>query len=171
VLSLYGQLAAAMTPGTFVAGEGASVAPIEGQSHRAMYLPPNGAANAAYLETLRLMLVHETDSGLQLAYATPRSWTAPGRRIAVRNAPTRFGPVSFTIAAGARFADVSIEAPRRSRPKTLGLRLRLPPGTRIAAVTLGGTPYRGFDAATETIDLSGRSGTLRLRVGFRKSVP
>ncbi|HEY7538196.1 MAG TPA: hypothetical protein VH721_09400 [Gaiellaceae bacterium] len=170
VLSLYGQLATGMTPGTFVAGEAASVAPIAGQSYRAMYLPPNGAANAAFLETLRLMLVHETPDGLELAYATPRGWTAPGRRIAVRNAPTQFGPVSFSIAAGASSADVAVEVPRRSRPRTLRLRLRLPDGKRITAVSLAGSPYRRFDAATGTIDLSGRAGSVHFRVGFRRAV-
>src|SRR5205085_10051767 len=35
VLSLYGQLAAAMTPNTFVSGEAASVAPLDGQRYRA----------------------------------------------------------------------------------------------------------------------------------------
>ena len=50
-----------------------------------MYLPPNGAADAAFLETLRLMLVHETRDadgrpvGLRLAEATPRAWLAAGR--------------------------------------------------------------------------------------------
>jgi hypothetical protein len=168
VLSLYGQLAAAMTPGTFVAGEAASVAPIDGQSHRAMYLPPNGAANAAFLETLRLLLVHETASGLELAHATPRAWTAPGKRIAVGNAPTRFGPVSFTIVTASRSADVTVEVPRRSRPRTLHLRLRLPHGTRIGAVTLGSRPYSRFDRTTGTIDLSGKSGSLGLRVTLRR---
>ena len=120
VLSLYGQLAAAMTPGTFVAGEAASVAPLPGQRERAMYLPPNGAANAAFLETLRLLLVHETADRLELAYSTPRAWLAPGRRIAVTNAPTRFGPVSFAIDAQARTADVTVAVrpaatPARSR--------------------------------------------------------
>ena len=35
VLSLYGQLAAGMTPNTFVAGEAASVAPLDGLRYRA----------------------------------------------------------------------------------------------------------------------------------------
>ena len=63
VLALYGQLAAAMTPNTFVAGEAASVAPLDGLRYRAMYLPPNSVANDSFLETLRLMLVQETDAG------------------------------------------------------------------------------------------------------------
>ncbi len=95
VLSLYGALAAGMTDGTFVAGESASVTPLAGAYYRAMYLPPNSTSNAAFLETLRLMLVHETAAGgLELAYATPRAWLAAGKRIAVNRAPTGFGPIS-----------------------------------------------------------------------------
>ena len=94
VLSLYGTLAAAMTENTFVSGEGATVTPRGNEYHRAMYLPPNSTANAAFLECLRLMLVHETPGGLELAYATPRAWLEPGKRIAVNRAPTGFGPIS-----------------------------------------------------------------------------
>ena len=107
VLSLYGQLAAAMTPGTFVAGEAASLTPIRDEYHRAMYLPPNGASNATFLGTLRLLLLHETidssglPAGLELAHATPRAWLAPGKRIAVRAAPTSFGTLSYTLTVDA----------------------------------------------------------------------
>src|SRR5581483_2151744 len=55
-LTLYGQLAAGMTPGTYVSGEAATVTPTGGDTYRAMYLPPNSVANAAFLETLRLTL-------------------------------------------------------------------------------------------------------------------
>jgi hypothetical protein len=170
VLSLYGQLAAAMTPNTFVAGEGATVAPLDGAYDRAMYLPPNVASNAAFLETLRVMLVHETRTragapdGLELAYATPRAWLTPGRRILVREAPTSFGPVSFAIEARTGSVQASVVVPSRARPRTLRLRLRLPAGTRIASVLLGGRPLRTFDARTQVVDLSGRTGTLELEV-------
>jgi hypothetical protein len=172
VLGLYGQLAAAMTPHTFVSGEAVSVAPLSGTAARATYLPPNGAAGAAFLTTLRVMLVHETRDragrphGLRLAYATPRGWLRPGGRIAVRNAPTSFGPVSYSIDSRAGGADVVVEGPRRGTPRALGLRLRLPPGKRIARVTLGGRPYDRFDRATGTIDLSGRKGSLRMSVVY-----
>ena len=170
VLSLYGELGAAMTPGTFVSGEGATVAPLHGESYRSMYLPPNGASNAALLETLRLMLVHETldragePYGLQLAYATPRAWLRPGETVAVRGAPTSFGPVSFSIAAANGSVRASVEVPHRAAPKALSLRLRLPDGSRIAHVELGGRPWQRFDPASGTIDLSGRTGSLELRV-------
>ena len=84
VLSLYGMLGAAMTPDTFVSGEAATVAPLRGAAYRSMYLPPNAASNSAFLETLRVMLVHETTqdgraTGLELAFGTPRAWLATGR--------------------------------------------------------------------------------------------
>ena len=140
-LSLYGQLALAMTPGTFVAGEGASVAPLHGQWYRSMYLPPNGAAGASFLETLRLMLVHETAHGLELAWSTPRAGLARDRRIVVRRLPTSWGPVSYTLGPQSLSIDVPPRAPREVR-----VRVRTPAGTRV-------------------IDVSGRTGHVSLRFG------
>jgi hypothetical protein len=146
VLQLYGQLAVAMTPNTFVAGEAASVAPLHGTYYRAMYLPPNSVSNAAFLETLRQILVHETSTGLELAYATPRSWLAPGKRIAVRAAPTSFGPLSYALEARQGSVRVEVDVPALARPQTLRVRLRLPGGR------------------TRTVDLSGRRGHVELEV-------
>lgn len=139
VLSLYGQLAAGMTPHTFVAGEAQSVAPLGGNAGRTMYNPPNSGSNAAFLVTLRSMLVREVAGTLRLGYATPRGWLAPGKRIEVRNAPTSVGPVSYTIESRAQDVLVTVEVPPRAR--RVSLRLRLP-------------------GATKTFDLSGRTGTV-----------
>jgi hypothetical protein len=171
-LSLYGQLAAAMTPGTFVAGEAASVAPLAGSAYRAMYLPPNNAANAAFLVKLRLMLVHErrdasgASRGLELAHATPRRWLLPGRRVAIRGAPTSFGPVSFSLDVGRDAVAAALDLPQRQPPRSIRLRLRLPRPARITAVILDGRPYTRFDRRTETIDLSGRRGRVQLVVRY-----
>jgi hypothetical protein len=173
VLSLYGHLAAGMTEGTFVSGEAATVAPLEGAYYRAMYLPPNGASNAAFLATLRMMLVHERRDrngdpvGLELAFATPRTWLRPGRRIVVRNAPTSFGPVAYTLEASGSSIQASVTVPERTPPRRLELRLRLPPGSRISGVTLAGQPFTRVARASATIDLSGLRGTLDLVVGVR----
>jgi hypothetical protein len=141
VLSLYGGLAAGMTQDTFVSGEAASIAPLDAHRERSMYLPPNSAANAAFLETLRLLLVQESAGGLRLAFATPRGWLRAGRRIAVTNMPTSFGPLSYSLAAGHGSVHVTIDVPSGRPPRTLQLRLRLP-------------------GATRTLDLTGRSGRL-----------
>jgi hypothetical protein len=116
-----------------------------------MHLPPNGASNASFLETLRLMLVHETRDrggrpiGLQLAYATPRAWLRAGKRIAVSGAPTSFGPVSYSLTAATGSVRMRLEVPDRVRPRRLLLRLRLPRGERISGVTLAGRAFHGFD--------------------------
>ncbi len=171
VLSLYGQLAAGMAPGTFISGEGVSVAPLGREDRRSMYMPPNGASNASFLETLRLMLVHEPRSkglepqGLELAFSTPRAWLEPGKRITVRDAPTSFGELSFSIVALERRIDISVDVPSRAPVPRLRLRLRLPDGKRISSVTLNGLPYTRFSSRSETIDLSGQKGRLTLVVG------
>ena len=172
VLSLYGQLAAAMAPGTFVSGEGVSIAPLAGGRLRAMYLPPNGASNASFLETLRLMLVHERDDragvprGLDLAFSTPRTWLLPGKTIDVRSMPTSFGRLSYSIDAGAGSASVSLTVPDRAPMRSLRLRLRLPAGKRISGALYDGTTIRRVDAETGTLTLPTTPGEHELFVEY-----
>jgi hypothetical protein len=172
VLSLYGQLAAQMTPGTFVSGESVSISPL-GEPYRTTYLPPNGASNAAFLETLRLMLVHETTDrkgrprGLELAFSTPRSWLRAGKTIEVRRMPTSFGRVSFSIEAAVGSTRVSLQIPDREPLRSLRLRLRLPEGAKIAGVLSAGLPVGRVLPDGETIELPRSPGVLDLDVAFR----
>jgi hypothetical protein len=159
VLSLYGQLAAAMTPGTYVAGEAASVTPIGTDPYRAMYLPPNSASNATFLETLRLLLVHETADGLELAHSTPRAWLAPGKRIMIAGAPTSFGEVAYSLQARERSIAITVDVPRRAPLRTLALRLRLPRGDRLVGVHLG---RRQLMVRGETVQLPTSPGRISL---------
>ena len=167
VLSLYGTLAAAMTPNTFISGESSTVMPLAGANYRAMDRPPNLGGNATFLETLRLMLVHETRDpdgtprGLELAFATPRAWLWDGKTIRIRRVPTSFGRVSFSIARRGRVVHVTVDPPSAPVASELRLRLRLPIGERIAAVRLAGHAVR-YDAKTGTINLTGRTGHLEL---------
>ena len=168
-LSLYGTLAAALTPGTYVTGEAASVSPLGGAYYRTMYLTPNNDGAASFLEKLRLMLVHEARGpqgvprGLELAFATPRAWLRDGGSIAVHDAPTSFGPVSYSIERRQGVARIDVAAPSSPAPATLELRLRLPAGAQIARVEVAGTraPVR-FDPRTGTIELSRPRGDLEL---------
>ena len=168
-LSLYGTLAAALTPGTYVAGEAASVSPLGGARYRTMYLPPNNDTAATFLETLRSLLVHETRGsegaprGLELAFATPRAWLRDGKSIVVTTAPTSFGTVSYSITRTGNVLHVDVSPPASPAPATLGVRLRLPSGEEIAKVELAGRAI-SYDRDTGTIDLSGRRGELRLTV-------
>ena len=168
-LSLYGKLGAGMTPDTFVAGEGSTIAPAPGEYYRFMHRPPNSGNNAFFLEALRLTLVNETTDandvprGLELAFATPRAWLRSGR-IAVNRAPTSFGRLSYSIDAREPSIRVRVNVPKRNPPETLRLRLRLPDGERITGVELGGHAFHGFEPGSETIDLSGLRGRLDLVV-------
>lgn len=172
VLSLYGYLAAAMTPRTFVTGESVSVAPLDGP-YRTAYLPPNGAANAAFLEIVRLLLVRERldragrPSGLELAHGTPRSWLEPGNAIEVRRMRTAFGRVSFRIEAGSSAATVALHVPERAPITSLRLRLRLPGGRRVAAALLDGVPYGRVLPDRETVELPPTPGDVRLELPYR----
>ena len=173
VLSLYGQLAAGMTRGTFVAGEAASVTPLDEQRYRTMFLPPNGTSNAAFLETLRLMLVHETTAGdggargLELAFATPPAWLASGRRIVVQDMPTSFGPVSFSLVRTPHAVRVTVDLPSRADRRETRVRLRLPHPLRIAAVSTHGSAAL-LEPDGETIRLGGADGKVELVAAIRR---
>ncbi len=167
VLSLYGMLGVAMTPDTFVAGESESVTPLHGRLYRTMYQPPNGGANAAFLENLRLLLVHETRGpegaprGLELAFSTPRPWLADGESIDVEGAPTSFGRVSFSLSRQGDTVVGTIDPPSKPPPASLRLRLRLPAGEHVGAVRVNGSQV-AIDRRTDTIDLTGLEGHLQL---------
>jgi hypothetical protein len=166
VLSLYGKLAAGMTENTFVAGEGSTVLPTSGQYYRWMFRPPNSANNGFFLETLRLMLVHEaTDAsglptGLELAYSTPRDWLAPGKSIAVRKLQTRFGPLSYEIDTAPGSVHAAIDLPT-GYTGTIRLRLRLPAGESLGATKVNGVAFHTF-VNPETLDLTSLGGHLEV---------
>jgi hypothetical protein len=157
-----------MTENTFVAGEGSTIAPVAGQYYRSMHRPPNSANNAFFLEALRLMLVHETTDasgaprGLDLAFATPRAWLQPGKRIEVRGMQTSFGRLSYSLAAGTDAVRVVLDIPERLAGP-LRLRLRLPPGVRVSGASADGGRIESF-VDHETLDLSGLRGHVELVV-------
>lgn len=174
LLSLFGKLGAGMTENTFVSGEGSTIAPVGGRYYRSMHRPPNSANNAFFLEALRLTLAHETTEasgsprGLELACSTPRPWLEAGKRIEVRRLQTSFGRLSYSLDAGPGAVRVSLDIPA-GLAGPLRLRLRLPAGQRLGAITLGGLPFSRL-ADPETLDLTGLTGHVEL-VAARASAP
>jgi hypothetical protein len=170
VLSLYGMLAAGMTRDTYVSGEAVSLLPVGTAYYRTMYMPPNLGANSSFLETLKLLLVHErrgkhgAPRGLDLAFATPRTWLSDGDTIAVRRLRTSFGPLSYSIARTGSKLTVDVRAPRAPEPARL--RFRLPAGTLLGTVRLG-TRRLAVDRRTSTVTLPRRAGRLRLVATLR----
>jgi hypothetical protein len=70
-------------------------------------MTPHGWFAAEYVQLLRNMLVREHGDGIALMSALSRAWLEPGESVSVRDAPTTFGKVSFTLRSrrgGARLA-------------------------------------------------------------------
>ena len=124
---------------------------------------------AAFLERMRAMFVMEDDQCLWLARATPRAWLEQGKRIAVRNAPTKFGPVSYEMVSQTQSNSiiVTIDLPSRHAPKSLLLRLRHPQAASLRSVLVDGKTWKRFDARQETIQLEGLKGQVSLQASYQ----
>jgi len=123
---------------------------------------------AAFLERMRAMFVMEDNESLWLARATPRAWLEQGKRIVVKNAPTRFGTVSYEIVSDVQRNSVmaTIEPPSRKPPRTVLLRLRHPQQTPIQNVTVNGKAWNGFNQNNEVIELVGLTGKTVIVAGY-----
>ncbi|MGH9151561.1 MAG: hypothetical protein ACRD03_03940, partial [Acidimicrobiales bacterium] len=83
-----------------------------------------------------------------------------------------FGPVTYTIerpSADPQTVRGEVVVPSRLGGRRLSLRVRVPAGLTMSGVTVNGAAHAGFDPADETIDLTGRTGTLRLVVRYAGS--
>ena len=121
---------------------------------------------SCFLERFRMMLVMEEGDVLWLARATPRAWLEQGKRIAVRNAPTHFGPVGYEIVSDVEHGRLvaTVTLPSRNPPREVVLVLRHPASAAIAAVKVNGKDWTDFDAARGWVRLRGLSGQARVEV-------
>lgn len=121
-----------------------------------------------FLAQTRLMLVMERGSELWLAPFVTTHWMHDGMTIAVENAPTRFGNVSYAITSHVNdgFIEAVIDPPARSLPESIVLRLRHPEGKRIRSVEVYGNPHADFDPEKECIRLQPDSAKITLRAQY-----
>ena len=105
---------------------------------------------------------------LLLAHFTPRGWLEDGKEIRVKEAPTPFGKVSFTIKSNLiqNKIEADIQPPKRQPPRKLFLRLRTPGKRKIRKVLLNGKAYDKFNVSEETIDLGNYTEALKLVVFY-----
>jgi len=172
LVGFYGQLAQGMTRETYIGGEGSRF--LHGDANgRSFYLPPNSASNAAWLITLRNLLIQDWDldedarpETLRLLFAAPRAWLAEAKRVSVSAAPTMFGPVSLDVQSRLAdgFVQVRVTPPPRD-VKTVLLRAPLPEGWSAEAVDVDGATAKLIDR--NVVDLSGRKEPMvvRFKVG------
>jgi hypothetical protein len=109
----------------------------------------------ALLVWLRHLLIWERDHELNLLAGVPPGWLEKGRRIAVRQAPTWFGPMDMTVesAADANRIVVRLNGPSRQAPEAVRLWVRAP--RPLLVVTCNGQRVADFDPTSGLIRLSG----------------
>lgn len=88
--------------------------------------------------------------------------------VSVRNAPTRFGRVSYRITSSVQqgFIEALIEPPARTTPEELVIRLRHPEEKPIQKVTVNGMNHTEFDSAKECILIKPTEGIITVRAEY-----
>ncbi len=117
-----------------------------------------------FLCQTRIMLVNESGDELWLAPFVPKHWLQDGQKVAIRNAPTRFGPVSYTITSSiaAGRIDAVVQLPENCSAGKIVLRLRHPDGKPMQSVTIQGQSHPDFNPQNETITFAPVEPTLTI---------
>jgi hypothetical protein len=107
---------------------------------------------------LRLMFVAELDGALHLGRAIPRYWLRDGETVAIRNAQTYFGKLTYEIRSKAKEGriEMSLDPPTRNMPSAIVVRFRHPEEKPILRVSVNGKPWQDFDAVKGDIRLAGK---------------
>jgi hypothetical protein len=129
--------------------------------------PDNGTAGW-FIENFRDMLVMEEGRSLWIARATPRVWLEQGKRIAVRNAPTYFGPLAYEIVSDVDHGRIAatVEMPSRTPPQIVLVRFRHPQGKPITSVTVNGQTWSDFVPAKEVVRLHDVRGSVKVEAAY-----
>jgi hypothetical protein len=174
LVGFYGQLAHGMTRGTFIGGEGSRFRHGDANG-RSFYLPPNSTSNAAWLITLRYLLVQDWDldandkpETLRLLFAAPRRWLDDGKQFRIENAPTAFGRVSVRVDSklNSGYVDVHVTPPPRPAHKML-LRVPLPVGWKADSAQVAGKAV-GLTGG-DSVDLTGLAKPAQIRIGVKRT--
>ena len=159
LVSFYGMLAQGLTRNTFIGGEASTLEPVDSLG-RIFYCPPNSASSAHLLSMLRNMLVQDCDLNgdgipetLRMGFATSRSWLEDTKSVNVRNAPTAFGEVSFSIDSKLESDEVVVHFdPPPIQPEKTFLRIRLPDNAVLKSASAGSVPLEIDEK--ESVDIS-----------------
>ncbi len=159
ILGLYASMANGMTRDTYSAVECTMI-----RTGENFWTLPHTYSNTQQLRLLRNMLLRENGRDLLLGYAIPRPWLAAGKHVAVKNAPTLFGPASFAIEAQENGADIHVDPPTRTAPRTIKIRLRNPAQRVIRAVECQPKSEMAFKG--NVVELHGLTAPVDLKVQY-----
>lgn len=106
---------------------------------------------------LRMMFIQEQGDTLYVGRGIPREWLASEQGVAIRNAATHFGRMSFEMRQnpGGEEMVAHIDPPVRRIPSRLVVRFRHPRKARMLAARLNGQRVDTFDADKEWVVLPG----------------
>jgi len=86
-------------------------------------ITPQCTSSANTIQLLRNMLVREQGNDLYLLSAISPEWVKPGKQIEVRDEPSAFGPISFTVQATADRITLRLPEHYRNTPQRLLVRV------------------------------------------------
>jgi hypothetical protein len=157
LLVFYTNLAYGMSPDLYQTVERVDVADSN-------YAPwqPNSSANGRILAAIRRMVIDEQDEAdgvLWLLRGCPRRWFAPGKSMAVRDAPTLFGKMALQTTSTADAITIDIDPPTERPLKQLRIALRHPSRQKAREVTVNGAQVT---VEGEVLTLTTPSGHLRI---------
>ncbi|HVT91324.1 MAG TPA: hypothetical protein VHD76_00660 [Bryobacteraceae bacterium] len=120
-----------------------------------------------FVNRVRDALVFEDGNELWLASGAPSRWLASKEGIRVTALQTFFGPVSYSLHAGAREGVVKgvVDLPVRNAPARAWLAARTPSG-RIRSVMVNGKPWTRIDRARSAVELPLDEGKLELEIQY-----
>jgi hypothetical protein len=150
LLFLYAHRYHAHTRGSWTAGE---VTGITGES--GTYCVP-GHQTIPLVVRWMLVLEDSDEDILYLAKGVPREWVGSGQQIRAQRVPTRWGRVSFDLAAqpDAKVVMGNVELSGASLPKEVHFKLRLPKNMPLQGLTVNGQPARTGGIHQDTVIIS-----------------
>jgi hypothetical protein len=161
ILGLYASMAYGMSRGTYSAVECTAIR--TGENYWTL---PHTYSNTQQLRLLRNMLLREDGSALWIGQAIPRAWLARGNRMALNDAPTLFGPVTYSLSTKMDGSmQVHLVPPKRSAPEEIVVRLRHPESLKIASVEAKGGERVRFSG--DTLRLQHLTDAVDMVVKFR----
>jgi len=121
-----------------------------------------------FLCQTRTMLLQERGEQLWLAPFVTTNWLEQGMAVTVREAPTRFGKVSYGITSAADDGQLAawIDPPAEAPPGGVVVRLRHPSGQRLQSVEINGQPHREFDPEQSTVTVRPANGRVEIRAKY-----
>ncbi len=124
-------------------------------------------ADSEYHRMLLRMLVFEQGDTLCLLKGIPRRWLERGNHIRVKNQPTSFGTLSFSLSSKLqdKLIEMTLAPPERRYPKEIKIRFRHPAQNLISNVKINGVKWEHFEKDTIILHAP-YDKTLNLQVYF-----